>query len=122
MFAGHYMFIESSSLRRPGDNAILQSATLTASINCVQFYYNMYGSNIGTLNVYAGGQIVWTLSGNQGTAWKQGQVSVGQTSAYQVLVVRIYSLILFNVKLLESYCSGYESKESFDMLESNSVR
>lgn len=78
------MFIESSSPRRPGDNAILQSATLSAATNCIQFYYNMYGSSIGTLNVWVAGNKAWSLSGNQGTGWRQGQVNVGQNSPYQV--------------------------------------
>ena len=88
---GHYMFIESSSPRRPGDNAILQSATLTGSnqAQCIAFFYNMYGVDIGTLRVWAqplnGVAIkLWELTGNQGVQWLPGAVSFTQTSQFQV--------------------------------------
>ena len=50
---GHYMYIETSAPRRPNDKARLSSTTYTKSTNdeCLQFYYHMYGANIGTLNV-----------------------------------------------------------------------
>ena len=76
--------------RRPGDNAIIQSATFKAGpSSCMQFYYNMYGTNVGTLRVWVqpqGGALtkVWELSGNQGTGWSQAKVSVGGNSNYQV--------------------------------------
>jgi hypothetical protein len=87
---GHYIFIESSAPRCQGDNAILQSAMLSAATNCIQFWYNMYGTNIGTLNVWVrpqngAGTIVWSLSGNKGATWKQGSVIVGQNTPYQVM-------------------------------------
>lgn len=55
----------------------------------MQFYYNMYGSNIGTLRVWVqpqGGALtkVWELTGNQGVGWNQATVSVGGNSNYQV--------------------------------------
>ncbi|KAH3887674.1 hypothetical protein DPMN_011692 [Dreissena polymorpha] len=85
------MFIESSAPRSPGDNAILQSATFSGSSSplCLQFYYNMYGSSIGSLRVWAlpqGGNSVkvWELSGNQGLQWSQATVNVGQATQFQV--------------------------------------
>ena len=49
------MYIETSSPRRAGDYAILTSHTLYPRNNqnmCFSFWYNMYGSNIGGLDVY----------------------------------------------------------------------
>ena len=43
---------------------------------CVSFYYHMYGRDIKTLNVYNGGNVIWTKSGNQGNAWKKAEVSI----------------------------------------------
>ena len=36
----------------------------------------MYGMNIKTLNVYNGGEVIWTKSGNQGDAWHKAEVSI----------------------------------------------
>ncbi|WAR02788.1 MLRP1-like protein, partial [Mya arenaria] len=90
---GHYMFIESSSPRRPGDNAIFQSATLVGNgqPQCIQFYFNMYGQNIGTLRVWAqplnGAAVkLWELTGNQGVQWSKGAVSFTQNAQYQILL------------------------------------
>ena len=52
--AGHYMYIETSSPRRPGDVARLVSQAfnpVSASGRCISFWYNMYGRTIDTLKV-----------------------------------------------------------------------
>ena len=50
--SGHYMYVEASSRTR-GSNAKLVSPKYQgADDQCMEFYYHMYGSNIGTLNVY----------------------------------------------------------------------
>lgn len=79
---GTYLYIEASS-RKQGDNALLASPWLrpTNSSRCMTFWYNMYGTGIGSLNVY---QRVYpqplnqlfTLSGDQGNGWKQAQVNI----------------------------------------------
>lgn len=52
-FTGHYMYTESSAPRRRGDKAWLLSPAYPSTIgSCLQFYYHMYGAQIGTLNVY----------------------------------------------------------------------
>lgn len=91
MLAGSYIFIETSSPRRRGDKARLQSAIFRAtgsSVQCLHFWYNMNGRSVGTLNVYLsqnGSMLtLWTLSGNQGTTWKSAQVSVQSTLQYSV--------------------------------------
>lgn len=89
------MFIEASLPRRPGDKARLYSERFTATAllgRCIKFWYHMYGSSIGTLNVLvktaAGNKsedIVWTLPGNQNNKWNFGQATVSSPkSAYQV--------------------------------------
>ena len=49
----------------------------------------MFGSSIGTLNIYVNVSgtetLVWRLSGNKGNQWKNGQVNVGKTAgSYKV--------------------------------------
>jgi hypothetical protein len=64
-------YIEASG-KQPGNNALLlspQSASPTTDL-CAEFWYNMYGTQTGTLNLYvksAGnkGNVVWTKQGKQ---------------------------------------------------------
>lgn len=67
---GHYIYIEASSPRKPGDNAMLVSAQQPSptSDQCFEFWYSMYGVETGTLNLYIeyGNQLgspVWTKQG-----------------------------------------------------------
>lgn len=69
-FPGHYIYIEASSPRKPGDNAMLVSAQqpTPTSDQCFEFWYSMYGAETGTLNLYIehGNQLgspVWTKQG-----------------------------------------------------------
>ncbi|XP_067654504.1 MAM and LDL-receptor class A domain-containing protein 1-like [Haliotis asinina] len=92
---GHYMYIETSSPRRPNDVARLNSFILTGptSPTCLTFWYHMYGNSIGTLNVYvtrngAKGSPIWQMSGNQGNSWNVAEVSIKTVSGstpYQIV-------------------------------------
>uniref|UniRef100_A0A6Q2ZG67 Neuropilin n=1 Tax=Esox lucius TaxID=8010 RepID=A0A6Q2ZG67_ESOLU len=62
---------------------------------CVSFWYHMFGSRIGTLNVKqrketVEGQadfLLWTVSGHQGNRWREGRVLVPHSSEpYQVVI------------------------------------
>ena len=84
-FSAKYMFIETSSPRRPGDKAHLVSTVFSKTGGrCFTFWCHMYGSNIGRLNIYvnttSGRQLKWRLIGNQGNRWFNGQMDVGSTS------------------------------------------
>ena len=105
--AGKYMYIETSSPRKSGDKARFVSERfpgIPASSNyCLRFWYHMYGSSIGTLNVLiknkAGNistaeKIVWSLSGNMGQGWKSASVPIQSTTGFQVKI-RELSLCLF---------------------------
>ena len=76
MFTGYYMYIETSLPRVAGNNAKLQvSVSGNGELSCLQFYYHMYGSTMGTLNVFSGNALVFSLSGDQGNYW----IKVGKT-------------------------------------------
>ena len=68
---GKYFYIEASN-QATGDNAKL---TFTVPRNkspcCLKFFYHMYGSTMGTLNVFSGNNKIFTKSGNQGNYWKR---------------------------------------------------
>lgn len=60
---------------------------------CVSFWYHMFGSHIGTLHIKQRKQTVdgpadillWTVSGHQGSRWREGRVLVPETNKpYQV--------------------------------------
>ena len=76
------MFIETSSPRRRGDKArLLGPIEKATSGQCLEFWYHMLGSSIGTLNVYTKmgsnlGRAVWTISSNQGDEWLIAQVTM----------------------------------------------
>ncbi|CAF3418653.1 unnamed protein product [Rotaria socialis] len=79
--SGYYVFLEASSPRIPGDHARLISALQypSSTPQCLTFWYHMYGSDIGTLNVFVqmistdlnstSSTLVWTKSGAHGNQW-----------------------------------------------------
>ena len=89
-FSGYYMYIETSAPRRSGDKARLISPKYPAtSWRCMTFFYHMYGSGIGTLNIYLKAQnqlgpSVWTESGDHGNQWNKGQATINSNSNFQV--------------------------------------
>lgn len=83
-------------------DCILQMYANPDSIqHCLNFYYHMQGSNIGTLNVYAMAQNqqlsgpVWTRSIDQGYGWKEAEVTIGIISRFQVgrCIIRFYIFV-----------------------------
>ena len=97
-FLGKYIYIETSAPRLPGDKASLMSPLLGKSSSigkCFTFWYHMYGSDIGTLQIYinsvgttAGKKLLWSLSDSkESNTWYNGKVNVGTTNeTYQVLI------------------------------------
>ena len=67
---GYFIYIETSSPRKPGEKAKLAIAVPSdGKPACLSFYYHMYGATVGTLNVYSGNRKVFNISGNQGNNW-----------------------------------------------------
>ena len=48
---GHYMYIESSSMRNGDDARLMSPIHRDNSSVCLSFYYSMYGRTVGTLRV-----------------------------------------------------------------------
>ena len=67
----------------------------------------MYGSHIGTLNLYelvgSTETLIWTLAGNKGNKWFSGQVAVGNVTGYKVWCVSACSVS--NDSCLKSHCA-----------------
>jgi hypothetical protein len=123
------MFIESSAPRVPGHHAILQSGlfSATSGVNCMSFWYNMYGTTIGTLNVWVQPQgnatatTLWSLSGQQGNTWRNGIIPIPtQTSSFIVGGTNKLTCVLENVELLMFFLSV--KFNTFDTLLFNKVQ
>ena len=85
------MYIESSSPRKLGDNAMLGSAVFKPTSTCqLRFFYHMYGTHIGSLNVYVRTSTtgpmnqIWSKSGDQGDVWIKGTVGISVSQNFQV--------------------------------------
>ncbi|CAF0853287.1 unnamed protein product [Didymodactylos carnosus] len=89
---GKYLMIETSAPTKPGDRARLKSVVFDGTngeARCFRFWYHMYGDSIATLNIYlfnASYNRIWSLSGNRGNNWYEGQVSYVSLVPHQILV------------------------------------
>ena len=93
------MYIETSSPRQQGDKAVLNSPQLQFSGSmCLKFYYHMYGSAIGTLNVIINGKNVFTASGDKGNKWLRAATDVSLSGNYAVreIIVNMPCLLLLS--------------------------
>ena len=84
------MYIEASNPRSKGHKAWLKSGEHSATLGrCLSFWYHMYGSHIGTLNVllYQNGSRsapIWSLSKNQGGFWRPSRVTIKSSVKHSV--------------------------------------
>ena len=107
------MYIETSYPRQPGDNAKLHSPKLQFSGNmCLQFFYHMYGSNMGEFKVEINGVNVFSKSGDQKYAWHEVKQDVNLSGMYTVREVFEATLKLFRIKLLQ-YSNNYNVLTTF---------
>ncbi|XP_060073279.1 uncharacterized protein LOC132553085 [Ylistrum balloti] len=116
---GHFMYVEASG-RRPGQTASLLSVKYRAlTMQCVEFYYHMYGRTMGTLNVYTktesaeDNRAVWRTFGNQGDTWILARLSIPEQLArigYQIvfegIIGRGYQgdMAIDDIKVTDGHC------------------
>ncbi|XP_066292845.1 P-selectin-like [Branchiostoma lanceolatum] len=88
--SGFYMYTEASS-GFTGTTASLTLPTIPSDgQNCLRWFYHMYGSDMGTLNVYVSqpqypDMLVWTRSRDQGNRWLSATTPVFTNArAFQV--------------------------------------
>ena len=91
--SGWYAYVEGSQFSS-NNSAQLYSQPISPSNGpmCLQFWYNMFGEDINTFNVYltftTGNTkpiLLFTRTGNQGPGWKYGRVQVTQSNTFQFI-------------------------------------
>ena len=79
------MYIETSSPRKPNDNAKLELRNIKFNGNtCLKFYYHMLGRDVNALKVFVGSNKVFEKTGSQGSAWKEASVRISATGVSTV--------------------------------------
>ncbi|XP_072014819.1 MAM and LDL-receptor class A domain-containing protein 2-like [Amphiura filiformis] len=87
---GHYLYIEATGHER-NDEARLISPSYPATFGqCVRFWYYMYGSSLGTLNVYVEingnlGDPVWSKNSGGGNLWRVTEINVATGYDYRIV-------------------------------------
>ncbi|GFN83906.1 MAM domain-containing glycosylphosphatidylinositol anchor protein 2, partial [Plakobranchus ocellatus] len=93
----HYVYIDASDARVGAQARFISPPYNDAKLGdlCLHFFYFMYGSGVGTFNLYAKGvtqtdvgQPIWRISGNKGQRWIQTEVTIRAgsfRSAYQII-------------------------------------
>ncbi|CAF4738825.1 unnamed protein product [Rotaria sp. Silwood1] len=91
---GYFMFIETSSPQKPGNKGRLISVVEQPQYGrCLQFWYHMYGRNIGQLNVYMSTNtsgndthpLVWSRGANVGNVWRKAQISTEYKDPFYIV-------------------------------------
>ena len=104
--AGFFMFIEASNPRKLNDTAVLQSKFfLPSGERCLQFYYHMYGEDMGAMHVLyssdAGDNKIWEKQQDQGNQWHLAHVQLSSTkSPYRVRYLSPLGFTLEGTKYL----------------------
>ena len=86
---GHYMYIETSNAPPNTEAKMYSPWYYNYGQSCVQFFYHMFGAQIGELNIlirYAQGLNVYKMfskAGNQNDTWRLGQASVLNVGYFQ---------------------------------------
>ena len=89
LIPGGYIYVEASEPQMYGHKSLLMGPRMCGRM-CIRFFYSMNGRRMGTLNVYKRegmrrDDLLWTMSGHQGTEWHEALVDIGG-ACYQVRV------------------------------------
>ncbi|XP_022096405.1 MAM and LDL-receptor class A domain-containing protein 1-like [Acanthaster planci] len=91
---GYYVYIESSG-RSQGDRARLISGEITppspAQAICLEFHYHMFGTSVGTLNLFSRlgttDTALWSRTGTQsGNRWHRAELTITMSTKYKLVL------------------------------------
>ena len=75
---GYYALCDARQLRDPSDRCTLKKSVMVTQQSELSFWYFMFGSQIGTLELTVDGESVWSLTGSQEKAWLRATVQLDQ--------------------------------------------
>jgi len=110
-----YMFLETSSgsANSSGNDAILNSSSISATDVQFKFDYHMYGSNIGTLSVDVLSGSTWTND-----VWSiSGQQQSSNGAAYTTVTVDLSTYTVNQIRLRATAAGSWRGDIAFDNLE-----
>ncbi|XP_014680990.1 PREDICTED: MAM and LDL-receptor class A domain-containing protein 1-like [Priapulus caudatus] len=125
------MYVETSSQVKGGKARLISNLHYATDGQCLVFYYHMYGTAVGSLNVYtrqAGllGSVVWTLAGDQGDRWYKGMVDVASSTTFNVVFEGVVGsnvkgdIAIDDVFLLDQACPNPDACDfEFDLCSWN---
>ena len=92
IFSGVYAYIEASNPRQRNDRARLISPMVRAKKVCINFWYHMYGANMGWLRVMyrtprGRERRLWHKSGNRLNEWHNERLAIFSYLPYQVKLI-----------------------------------
>ena len=90
---GVYLFADGNAPNEAGFNALLESTlffpTPTYGL-CMDFWYHMYGKDMGALNVFMNvsntSLLLWSHAGDKGNQWLNGQISIKSSRSFRLSV------------------------------------
>lgn len=111
---GSYVFLESSSPRKENDTAVMVSQQFNAIAGqkrCLNFWYHMYGSSIGSLEiiyrVYSGSKpekVLWRLNGQQHNSekspWLNARVPIDMSADHSVSLYMYIFSVAWSIRLM----------------------
>lgn len=91
---GYYLHIETSAPSGPGNKSQLIGPVMVSppGICRMNFYYHMYGNDIGELNVYVKNvnsgslSLLWSGVGDRGNRWWRGEMTINVAYSYQIVI------------------------------------
>nr|XP_054757011.1 MAM and LDL-receptor class A domain-containing protein 1-like [Lytechinus pictus] len=117
---GYYIYTEASGFFN--NIARLESELIPATSGqlCLDFWYHMWGQDMGTLNVYSKvgntlGQVLWTHSGALARLWYQAQIEIIPTADFKVVFEGITGpnfdsdIALDDIDVSTGKCKGFLS-------------
>jgi hypothetical protein len=75
------MYLDANRVGQNAKARLVSPTYQATSTRCLQFWYNMYGADMGTLRVYTQvanslGSPIWALSSDQGQGWQLAEATL----------------------------------------------
>nr|XP_054750330.1 MAM and LDL-receptor class A domain-containing protein 1-like [Lytechinus pictus] len=90
---GYYAFVKASDASSDSKARLFSPIYLDTDMECLRFWYHMFGDNLGQLNIYIEDQVtqevgnpLFTRSGPSDDSWRFGQVSISSSHRYKAVI------------------------------------